>query len=131
MGSLVSPKWLDTRFVIPAKAGIQPTLLWIPACAGMTIVGRECRTIADVELFTTQYTRREGTRGCGRGAEASVEPVADGVGRGFGPVGAAGLSQYVLHVVGNGVEADDQLLGDFLVALADGQQTNYLDPSGG
>jgi hypothetical protein len=36
--SLVSRIWLDTRSVIPAKAGIQLTLLWIPACAGKTIV---------------------------------------------------------------------------------------------
>ena len=32
--------------VIPVKAGIQLTLLWIPACAGKTIAGREFRTIS-------------------------------------------------------------------------------------
>jgi hypothetical protein len=42
---LVSREWLETRSVIPAKAGIQLTLLWIPAFAGKTIAGRECRTI--------------------------------------------------------------------------------------
>ena len=46
LSTLVSRKWLDTRSVIPAKAWIQPTLLWIPACAGKTIVWRECRTIS-------------------------------------------------------------------------------------
>ncbi len=46
LASLVSREGLDTRSVIPAKAGIQLTLLWIPAYAGKTIVGRECRTIA-------------------------------------------------------------------------------------
>ena len=30
--SLVFRKWLDTPSVIPAKAGIQLTFLWIPAC---------------------------------------------------------------------------------------------------
>ena len=57
--SLVSRKWLDTRSVIPAKAGIQLTLLWIPACAGKTIVGRKCRIRlrrTDVKLFTRRYT---------------------------------------------------------------------------
>jgi hypothetical protein len=38
--------WLDTRSVIPAKAGIQQTFLWIPAYAGKTVTGRECRTIS-------------------------------------------------------------------------------------
>ncbi len=42
----MSRKWLDTRSVIPAKAGIQLMPLWIPAFAGKTIVGRECRTIS-------------------------------------------------------------------------------------
>ena len=37
--SLVSRTWLDTRSVIPAKAGIQVTLLWIPAYAGWRVWG--------------------------------------------------------------------------------------------
>ncbi len=34
-------KWLDRRSVIPAKAGIQPALLWIPAFAGKTVAGMD------------------------------------------------------------------------------------------
>jgi hypothetical protein len=48
LASLMSRKWLDTRSVIPAKAGIQLALLWIPAFAGKTIVGRECRTVSPI-----------------------------------------------------------------------------------
>jgi hypothetical protein len=36
---------LDTRSVIPAEAGIQRALLWIPAYAGKTIEGRDRRSI--------------------------------------------------------------------------------------
>jgi hypothetical protein len=42
---LVSHERLDTRSVIPAKAGIQATFFWIPAFAGKTIVARGCSTI--------------------------------------------------------------------------------------
>ena len=54
--SLVSRIWRDTLSVIPAKAGIQLTLLWIPASAGKTIVGKECRTISPIKQFTRQST---------------------------------------------------------------------------
>ena len=37
--SLVSRKWLDTWSVIPAKAGIQLTLLWIPAYEFVNLFG--------------------------------------------------------------------------------------------
>jgi len=49
IASLVSHKWLDTQSVFPAQAGIQLTFLWIPACAGKTIVGRGCRTISALQ----------------------------------------------------------------------------------
>jgi hypothetical protein len=37
---------LDAWSVIPAKAGIQRSVSWIPAFAGKTIVGREYRMIS-------------------------------------------------------------------------------------
>ena len=74
--------------------------------------------------------RREGGEASSWGGEPSVESSTDSVGCGFGPVGAAGLSQYVFHMVGDRVEADDQFLSDFLVALTAGQQTNHLDLPG-
>ena len=49
-------KWLGTRSVIPTKAGIQATFLWIPACTGKTIVTRMSHDFADAKLFTAQYT---------------------------------------------------------------------------
>ena len=55
-------KWPYTQTVVPAKAGIQVTLLWIPAFAGKTIEGRECRIRLrrnDVNLFARQYTSPE------------------------------------------------------------------------
>ena len=66
--SLVSRKWLHTLSVIRLRR-IQITLLWIPACAGKTIVGRERRIRlrrTDVKLFTRQYNR------CASGAGACL-----------------------------------------------------------
>ena len=45
---LLARKWLDPRTVIPAKAGIQRSVNWIPAFAGKTRVRRECRTTSRV-----------------------------------------------------------------------------------
>ncbi len=53
---LVSRKWVDTRSVIPAKAGIQITLLWIPAFAGKTMLGRECLTISPLQSCSQDIT---------------------------------------------------------------------------
>jgi len=41
----VSRKWLDTRPAIPAKAGIQLALFWVPACAGKTGAEKGCRLV--------------------------------------------------------------------------------------
>ena len=55
-------KWHDTQSVVPAKAGTQSTLLWIPLPRkgqkddrgeGMS------HNFADVKLRTRQYTRVE------------------------------------------------------------------------
>ena len=39
------------RSVIPAKAGIQAALLWIPAFAGMTVVGKDCREVSPTRSY--------------------------------------------------------------------------------
>jgi hypothetical protein len=39
-------KWFDTQSVIPAKAGVHLTLLWIPAFAGKTGVVGEYRSLS-------------------------------------------------------------------------------------
>ena len=55
--SLLSHKWFDTLPVIPAKAGFQQKLLWIPAFAGKTPVVGVPHGFAGVKLFTRLYTR--------------------------------------------------------------------------
>ena len=65
--------------------------------------------------------RREGSGDCSLESEVLVESVTDGICCGFCPVGAAGLSQYVFHMVGDRMEADYLFLRDILVALTAGQ----------
>jgi|TARA_Y100000031_G_scaffold136842_1_gene161308 hypothetical protein len=55
MLAMVSRKWLDTRSVIPAKAGSQLTLLWITLPWKGRKDDREdgmLRNFANVKLFT-------------------------------------------------------------------------------
>ena len=54
--SLLSHKWFDTLPVIPAKAGFQQKLLWIPAFAGKTPVVGMPHDFAGVKLFTRLTT---------------------------------------------------------------------------
>ena len=85
--SLVSRKWVGTRSVFPAKAGIQLTLLWVPAFAGKTNLGG-CRAISPLQSYLQGSTlteeglpARRFLRGCAFGAGLRVR---DGVG-GDGP----------------------------------------------
>ena len=45
---LAARKWLDPRTVIPERAGLRPALPWIPAFAGKTVAGMQCRTTSRV-----------------------------------------------------------------------------------
>ena len=52
-----------SRFVIPAEAGTQPKLLWIPAFAGMTVSEESpSHNFDGVELSASQYVGAQSTR---------------------------------------------------------------------
>ena len=82
---------LDTRTVIPAKAGIQVTLLWIPASAGKDNRGETMSRIsANVELLTKRHTNWHLHRWAPlRRDDARVDQVADQV----EPDGVPGLGR--------------------------------------
>ena len=60
-------------------------------------------------------------------AAVSAQAVAMGVGGGLGTVGAVGFGKDACHMMGDGVERNDQLAGDLLVALARSKQSKHLD----
>src|SRR6478672_6462138 len=93
---------------------------------GYAYAGKAVTTSSSSRLTTTPKDR--GSPGCGSCAPGTSRSRGEA---GFwpggqGPVGGAGLGVDVLDVVGGRPARDDQLLGDFLVGQAAGQQLEHF-----
>src|SRR5262245_56424626 len=71
-----------------------------------------------------------GTSMGGPGNGLGDQPELAGAGGGFGAVGRAELAEQVSDVLLDGIEGDDEVVGDLLVGCAGGEQVQHLHFAG-